>query len=150
MKRFHIHVGVKNLSQSISFYSALFNAEPVKTKADYAKWMLDDPHINFAVSTRTGAKGVDHLGLQVDRDDELNDLREQFRNADLSTFDEGETTCCYAKSDKSWLQDPAGVAWEVFKTMDDAQVYSDEIHIPGSEGQAGCCAPSGKTAGCCN
>lgn len=131
MKRFHIHVGVEKLDESIRFYSALFGAEPVKTKPDYAKWMLDDPHINFAISTRAGKKGVDHLGIQVDNVVELNTLRNQLSKANLSTHDEGETVCCYSKSEKSWVEDPSGIAWEAYHTMEDAQIFS------------------GKTAGCC-
>jgi hypothetical protein len=108
--------------------------------------MLEDPRINFAISTRTGTKGVDHLGLQVDDEFELNELRQQFEKADLSTFDEGETVCCYAQSDKSWLQDPAGVAWEVYKTMDDAQFYSGNIGASAPpDADKACCAPALKT-----
>jgi catechol 2,3-dioxygenase-like lactoylglutathione lyase family enzyme len=135
MKRMHIHVGVDHLDQSIKFYSALFGAGPDKTKPDYAKWMLDDPRINFAISTRAG-KGVDHLGLQVDEDSELAGLREQFAKAEMSAFDEGETVCCYAQSDKSWLEDPSGVAWEIFQTMEDAQLYNAP---PAIAEQAACC-----------
>ncbi|NND00971.1 MAG: glyoxalase/bleomycin resistance/dioxygenase family protein, partial [Gammaproteobacteria bacterium] len=112
MKRMHIHIGVENLDQGIEFYNALFGVQPVKTKTDYAKWMLDDPRINFAISTRPGKTGVDHLGLQVDGDDELEELRTRLKSADMSVFDEGETVCCYAHSDKSWVKDPSGIAWE--------------------------------------
>src|SRR6185436_7212807 len=104
MKRLHIHIAVENLEKSIGFYSALFGASPVKQKADYAKWMLDDPRVNFAISARGAKPGLDHLGIQVDGPDELAGLRENMKRADLSLFDEGEKTCCYAKSDKSWLQ----------------------------------------------
>jgi catechol 2,3-dioxygenase-like lactoylglutathione lyase family enzyme len=124
MKRMHIHVGVDNLDQSIEFYNALFGTPPTKTKSDYAKWMLEDPRINFAISTRV-ASGVDHLGLQVDEDSELQSLRENFKHADLSMFDEGETTCCYARSDKTWVKDPTGIAWEVYNTMDDVNLFSN-------------------------
>ena len=157
MKRMHIHVGVEALDQSIKFYSALFGAQPVKTKPDYAKWMLDDPRINFAISTRVGKVGVDHLGLQVDDERELEELRERLKSADMSVFDEGEAVCCYAHSDKSWVKDPSGVAWEAYKTMGDAQLFSasaDEAGesaccTPETKGQPGCCEPSEKTAGCC-
>lgn len=137
MKRMHIHVGVERLDQAIPFYSALFGVEPAKTKADYAKWMLDDPRINFAISTRSGKTGVDHLGIQVDEDHELGDLRERLKDADLSVFDEGETICCYAKSDKSWIEDPAGIAWEAYQTMEDARFFGSNEDT--SEGA--CCAP---------
>ena len=156
MKRMHIHVGVENLEQSIAFYSALFAAQPVKTKADYAKWMLDDPHINFAISTRSGKVGVDHLGIQVDEDSELEALRERLKTADMSIFDEGETVCCYARSDKSWVADPSGIAWEAYKTMEDAQLFD----APDPAGQGACCPPAseeqpagvearGNTQACC-
>ena len=125
MKRMHIHIGVDSLEQGIRFYSALFNAAPAKTKTDYAKWMLDDPRINFAISTRAGQTGVNHLGLQVDEDAELEELRERFKRSDISVFDEGETVCCYARSEKTWVQDPGGIAWEAYKTMADAQLFDD-------------------------
>lgn len=155
MKRMHIHVGVDKLDDSIKFYSALFGAEPVKTRDDYAKWMLDDPRINFAISTRAKS-GVDHLGLQVDEQHELDALRERLETADMSLFDEGETVCCYARSDKSWVTDPAGIAWEAYQTMEDVQLFSGSA-VP-EEGA--CCAPEtkdqpdgrepyAKTAGCC-
>ena len=157
MKRMHIHVGVESLDQSIKFYSALFGTQPVKTRTDYAKWMLDDPRINFAISTRSGKAGVDHLGLQVDEVSELQELRERLKSVDLPVFDEGETVCCYARSDKSWVEDPSGIAWEAYKTMGDAQLFSTSVE-PGevacctseTKDQPDCCAPSEKTAGCCN
>ena len=125
MKRMHIHVGVERLDESIRFYSALFGAEPVKTMDDYAKWMLEDPRLNFAISTRAGATGVNHLGLQVDEDEEMEELRERLERADVSLFDEGETVCCYARSDKSWVTDPSGVAWEAYRTMAEASTYTN-------------------------
>lgn len=156
MKRMHIHVGVKSLDQSIKFYSALFSAEPVKTKSDYAKWMLDDPCINFAISTRSHKVGVDHLGLQVDEHSELEALRERLKSADMPVFDEGETVCCYARSDKSWVEDPAGIAWEAYQTMDDVQLFSDSepaqgdaCCTPENKGQPDRREPSAKTTECC-
>lgn len=149
MKRMHINVGVENIEQSIKFYNALFGAEPAKTKSDYAKWMLEDPRINFAISSRTTTKGVDHLGLQVEEDGELEELRERLRDADMSLFDEGEAVCCYARSEKSWAKDPSGVTWEAFKTMDDVQLFSEtdsaQAHsccAPESRPKSDCCAPS--------
>lgn len=136
MKRLHIHVGVENLDDSIRFYSAMFGAEPVKTKDDYAKWMIDDPRVNFAISTRVQS-GVDHLGVQVDEAGELEELRQRFAGADMLRFDEGETVCCYAHSDKTWVKDPAGIAWEAYRTMEDAQVYGVD-RVP--EAESGCCA----------
>lgn len=123
MKRFHIHVGVKDLNRSIEFYSTLFGEKPVKVKDDYAKWMLADPRINFAISTRSGKEGVDHLGLQVDEGHELTEIAERLKKADLGVFDEGATTCCYAESSKAWVKDPAGIAWEAYHTMDDVDTF---------------------------
>lgn len=124
MKRLHLHIGVEKLDTSIKFYSALFGAEPVKVKNDYAKWMLDDPYINFAISTRSGKLGLDHLGIQVDDSTALDALRQQLSSANLSTHSDGETTCCYAKSEKSWVTDPDGIAWEAYHTMEDAQMFA--------------------------
>lgn len=156
MKRMHIHVGVKSIDEGIRFYSALFGTAPSKLKDDYAKWMLEDPRINFAISTRAKL-GVDHLGLQVEEDSELEDLRQRLQDADMALFDEGETVCCYARSSKAWVKDPAGVAWESFKSMADAQLFSQETQpdeaaccTPESKGKPNCCVPSEKTAGCCD
>lgn len=124
MKRMHVHVGVKSIEESVRFYSALFGAEPAKVKPGYAKWMLDDPCLNFAISTLTEKTGVDHMGLQVDDAGELNVLREQMSAANISTHSDGETTCCYATSEKSWVEDPDGIAWEAYHTMEDAQIFS--------------------------
>jgi catechol 2,3-dioxygenase-like lactoylglutathione lyase family enzyme len=137
MKRFHIHIGVEKLEEAIRFYSALFGAAPVKTKPDYAKWMLEDPRINFAISTRAKMKGVDHLGIQVEEESELNELRSRLERADMKVLEEGATTCCYARSDKSWIQDPAGIPWEAYRTMEDAQFFSDST---GST-ESACCTP---------
>jgi catechol 2,3-dioxygenase-like lactoylglutathione lyase family enzyme len=132
MKRMHIHVGVEKIEEAVRFYSALFGVPPVKTKPDYAKWMLEDPRVNFAISTRAN-KGVDHLGLQVDEEGELKDLRERLKAADMKVEDEGDTVCCYARSDKSWVEDPAGIPWEAYRTMEDAQVFS------GKTSETACC-----------
>lgn len=155
MKRFHIHVGVEKLDESIRFYSGLFGAEPVKTKPDYAKWLLEDPRVNFAISTRV-SKGMDHLGIQVEQESELAELRERLKTADVDVVEEGETVCCYARSKKSWIQDPAGIPWEAYRTMEDAQLFSghaDQVEgaccTPETMGQPECCIPSDKTAGCC-
>lgn len=141
MKRMHLHIGVDNLDASIKFYAALFGVPPAKVKPDYAKWMLDDPRINFAISTRSGKRGLDHLGLQVDSADELNALRDHLSQANLSTHSEGETTCCYAKSEKTWVEDPNGIAWEAYHTMEDAQIFSAKDAATPA-GEAACCAPT--------
>ncbi|MFT6093881.1 MAG: catechol 2,3-dioxygenase-like lactoylglutathione lyase family enzyme [Pseudohongiellaceae bacterium] len=141
----HINVSVENIADSIKFYNALFGAEPVKAKADYAKWMLDDPRVNFAISNRTEKSGVDHLGIQVEKDEELEQLRERLKNADMALFDEGEDVCCYARSEKSWVKDPSGVIWEAYKTMADVQLFSGEevtkksIDGTASKPKSNCC-----------
>ena len=148
MKRLHIHVSVDQLQDSIRFYNALFGVEPVKTKPDYAKWMLDDPRVNFAISTRGSKKGVDHLGIQAENAHELNEIRDRLRQAELAVFDEGHTTCCYAVSDKTWVKDPAGTAWETYHTMADAQLYAPATTATGDENgidkpqNSACCAPA--------
>ncbi|HHY0177238.1 TPA: ArsI/CadI family heavy metal resistance metalloenzyme [Legionella pneumophila] len=156
MKRFHIHIGVSNLDDSVRFYNALFGAEPVKVKSDYAKWMLEDPRINFAISTRSGTHGMEHLGIQVDNAVELAELRKQFSEANISTHSDGETSCCYAKSEKSWVNDPNGIAWEAYHTMQDVQFFSGEkaaessCCIPEKNTTASCCDTKSKTTGCCS
>jgi catechol 2,3-dioxygenase-like lactoylglutathione lyase family enzyme len=117
MKRFHVHVSVEDLSKSITFYSTLFGAAPSVAQADYAKWMLDDPRVNFAISRRGTAKGIDHLGFQVDAAEELTALKSQLQRADASLVEEMGTTCCYAESDKYWVTDPQGIAWETFHSL---------------------------------
>jgi hypothetical protein len=141
MKRFHIHVGVKDLGQSIEFYSNLFGERPTKIKVDYAKWMLENPRINFAISTRTGKKGVDHLGIQVDDKSELCVLNEKLKESDLNLYDEGSSTCCYAHSTKAFINDPAGIPWEVFHTMADAEIFSDMAEKI-TKNESACCAPN--------
>ena len=118
MKRFHVHVGVHDLKQSVRFYSALFGAQPTVEKADYAKWMLEDPRLSFAISTRTGAAGVDHLGMQAENGEELEELGSRLAQADVSVAPQKQVSCCYAKSDKYWTIDPQGVHWESFHTLE--------------------------------
>jgi hypothetical protein len=141
MKRFHVHVHVHDLDRSIGFYSKMFAAEPTRREADYAKWMLDDPRINFAISTRGGEPGVDHLGIQTDSADELVELKARAEAADLALFDEGATSCCYANSEKHWITDPQGVAWEHFHTLGDIPVFSQREPAPAEQASA-CCAPA--------
>lgn len=136
MKRFHIHVGVKDLESSVQFYSTLFGQKPVKLKTDYAKWLLEDPRLNFAISTRTGTEGVDHLGIQVDSPNDLSEITERLKMANLKLQDEGETTCCYSKSNKAWVTDPSGLAWETYQNMADAEVFSEKD----TASDAVCCA----------
>jgi hypothetical protein len=125
MKRLHIHVSVGDVGQSIGFYSTLFAAEPSVVKPDYAKWMLEDPHVNFAISSRGRSPGLDHLGIQVESPDELQDIFGRLQAAERPVLEEGDTTCCYAQSTKSWIGDPAGIAWEAFLTTGESTFYGD-------------------------
>jgi catechol 2,3-dioxygenase-like lactoylglutathione lyase family enzyme len=137
MKRFHVHLHVSDLAQSVAFYSRLFAAAPTRQEADYAKWMLDDPRVNFAISTRGAEPGLDHLGFQVDEAEELDALKQRAAAADMPLLDEGATTCCYARSDKHWVTDPQGVAWEHFHTLADIPVFREAAAAPSA-----CCAPA--------
>jgi catechol 2,3-dioxygenase-like lactoylglutathione lyase family enzyme len=145
MKRMHIHVAVENLADSVRFYSAVFgNVEPTATKSDYCKWELTDPPVNFAISQRGAKPGVDHIGIQVETDEELAEMNARFAAAALPVQHQSGTTCCYAKSDKAWTVDPQGVAWETFRTLESAPVYG-QSHIealPVSGSTAACCVPS--------
>jgi len=125
MKRLHVHVAVENLQQSIGFYAALFDAEPAVVKPDYAQWMLNDPRVNFAISTRGRAPGLDHLGIQVEDKAELHEVYARLRKAGGTIVEQGETSCCYAKSEKSWIDDPAGISWETFHTTGESTDYGD-------------------------
>jgi len=141
MKRFHVHVGVADLEQSIRFYSRLFGAEPTLRKNDYAKWMVEDPRLNFAISQRGGQTGVNHLGLQVDSADELGGIRERFAAADAATvLDEPGSNCCYAKSDKHWVTDPQGIAWEGYHTLESIPYFDGDTPPEAAPMSAGCCA----------
>jgi lactoylglutathione lyase len=149
MKRFHVHAHVEDLQASIAFYSKLFGAQPTRVESDYAKWMLEDPRINFAVSTRGSKPGVDHLGFQTDTEEELVELKARAQAADMALHDQGATSCCYARSDKHWITDPQGIAWEHFHTLADIPVFSDEADAtasPAAQASA-CCAPSGRPVG---
>ncbi len=146
MKRFHVHAHVEDLQASIHFYSKMFGAQPTRTESDYAKWMVDDPRINFAISTRGGTPGVNHLGIQTDTQAELVELKARAEAAELTLQDVGEASCCYARSDKYWVTDPQGIAWEQFHTLGDIPVFSQKKAAPASA----CCAataPPGKPVG---
>jgi catechol 2,3-dioxygenase-like lactoylglutathione lyase family enzyme len=147
MKRFHIHVHVDDIAASVAFYSKLFGAEPARIEADYAKWMLDDPRVNFAISTRGTKAGVDHLGFEAEDTAELAELAQRAQAADMTLLDQGETTCCYARSDKHWIVDPQGIAWEHFHTRDSAPVYGESRQTGPSADSPACCAPRGKSVG---
>lgn len=154
MKRFHVHVGVENLDQSIAFYSGLFGQAPSVTKPDYAKWMLEDPRVNFAISHKQGAtKGVEHLGLQVESAAELGEVYGALKAAGRPVLEEGATTCCYAQSEKSWIADPDGVVWEAFLTSGDSTTYGlgpdfDQLASANAAASA-CCAPQTAKQSCC-
>lgn len=142
MKRLHVHVGVADLDRSIGFYSTLFGTQPTVMKQDYAKWMLEDPRVNFAISSGNAQKGIEHLGIQVEEPAELADVYARLKAADRPVLEEGCTTCCYAKSEKSWIADPDGVVWETFHTTGESTVYGDSVEVQAitrSEGQ--CCVP---------
>lgn len=126
MKRFHVHAHVRDLAASIDFYTTLFGAEPTRVERDYAKWMLEDPRLNFAISTRGSAVGVDHLGIQTDTEEELSELNARAQSAEVPMLDEGTTTCCYARSEKHWVTDPQGIAWEHFHTLASVPVFSED------------------------
>ncbi|HEY1750725.1 MAG TPA: ArsI/CadI family heavy metal resistance metalloenzyme [Caulobacteraceae bacterium] len=153
MKRMHLHVSVPDLARSIDFYAVLFGAPPSVVKPDYAKWMLDDPRVNFAISQRgAAAAGVDHVGIQAETAAELGELAARLKGAGARTFDEADATCCYARSDKTWVRDPAGVRWETFFTFGEATTYGeDSADEAAAAPAAGCCgaAPKAEAAACC-
>ena len=145
MNRFHVHLHVDDLAKSIGFYSKLFAAEPSRVEADYAKWMIEDPRINFAISTRGTTPGIDHLGFQTDSAEELDALKARADAADMALLDTGETTCCYARSEKHWITDPQGIAWEQFHTLGNIPVFHEEDPAQAASGSA-CCTPKAESA----
>lgn len=162
MKRLHVHMGVDDLATSIRFYSTLFAAEPTVRKPDYAKWMLENPRVNFAISQGRGAVGIHHLGIQVDGRDELVEVYDRLKAAERPVIEEGETVCCYAQSEKSWIADPQGLAWETFFTHGESTVYGTSAPAIGgnpaslpkpADAEEGCCgpalAPTAKASSCC-
>jgi Glyoxalase/Bleomycin resistance protein/Dioxygenase superfamily len=149
MKRLHVHVSVADIAQSTRFYSTLFAVEPTVVKPDYAKWMLDDPRVNFAISTRGGQTGVDHLGIQAETSDELHEVYQRLQRADRPVLEEGATTCCYAKSEKSWITDPQGLSWETFLTSGESTIYGDSVDLGPIRTVAGaCCTPETSPGAC--
>ena len=153
MKRMHVNVSVSDLDASIDFYNALFDTTPSVHKEDYAKWMLEDPRVNFSITTRGAKKGIDHLGIQVENETELGEVYARLETANAPTIEEGETTCCYANSEKTWVFDPDSIAWETFLTKGESTVYgSDEIR-PKDQASACCSRPQAESSkadsGCC-
>jgi catechol-2,3-dioxygenase len=153
MKRFHVHLAVGDLAGSMRFYSALFGAAPTVVKEDYARWMLDDPRVNFAISARGGAPGVQHLGIQAEDEAELAEVFGRLAEAGRPVLEEANATCCYARSEKGWISDPQGVAWETFWTHGESTVYGTGSAIGrlAEATEAGCCAPkvAPAAASCC-
>lgn len=146
MKRFHVHIHVEDLARNIDFYSKMFGTQPARVESDYAKWMLDEPAVNFAISTRgNGHVGLDHLGIQVDNDADLAALKQQAQSADLALIDEGATTCCYARSDKHWVMDPQGLPWEHFRTLGSIPTFRESPELT----QASPAASSSDASPCC-
>lgn len=158
MKRFHAHIAVDDLEANIRFYSAVFGVPPTVAKPDYAKWMIEDPRINFAISNRSAKTGLDHLGFQVDSDEELGELRQKVADAEIAALDQPFSECCYARSDKYWITDPQGIAWETYHTLGAVEIYGMDMPKaaePVAE-RAACCAPkpnlinaTPKRASCC-
>lgn len=152
MKRFHVNLGVSDIAQSISFYTTLFGEPPIVEKQDYAKWMLNDPHVNFSISTRSNKSGIDHVGIQAENDVEFSDLRDRLNKADTPSLEQQNVTCCYAKSSKTWVYDPDGIAWETFLTHGNSTIFSDmdndsSLRIANvKDNNASCCVPS---SSCC-
>ncbi len=135
MKRFHVHVSVPALDDAIRFYSALFAAEPTVRKTDYAKWMLDDPRVNFAISQRGAEPGLNHLGIQVESDAELHEMQQRLQATESAYVEEQGAACCYARSDKYWSNDPVGIAWETYHTLDTIPMFNEAAEA------GGCCVP---------
>ena len=152
MKRLHVHVAVNDIQQSVGFYSTMFGAQPTVVKDDYAKWMLDDPRVNFAISSRGRVPGLDHLGIQAEEDAELIEISHRLKAAGADTIEEAATTCCYAQSDKTWVQDPAGIRWETFHTFGESTVYGGDLAIDAKAAGHACCAPESESSAkpaCC-
>ena len=156
MKRFHVHVAVKDLQESVRFYSAMFGAEPAVVKPDYAKWMLDDPRVNFAISQRRSPPGINHLGFQAETDEELEAIHSNLQKADATVVAEKGIHCCYATSDKYWVTDPQGIAWESFRSLGSVPFYGDESETTsacGADQGRACCEPRSamqeRAKGCC-
>ena len=160
MKRLHVHVAVEDLAKSRAFYSTMFGAEPTVVEADYAKWMLEDPRVNFAISARGRAGGVDHLGIQVETADELAGIAARLKAAEQATVTETDTACCYARSDKEWAVDPSGIRWESFLTHGQITTYGEgsQFDVKAEGTASACCAPAKaespkveapKVASCC-
>jgi len=145
MKRMHLHIAVEDLTQSIIFYNSLFGTPPTVTKDDYAKWMLDNPSVNFAISTRSKTIGLDHVGIQADNEDELAEIKTRLDAAEMNITSQTGTTCCYSQSDKHWVQDPSGIAWETYNTLNSAPTFNGQQDDSAATSSSACCAPAQQT-----
>jgi catechol 2,3-dioxygenase-like lactoylglutathione lyase family enzyme len=151
MKRFHVHIAVDDLEANIRFYSTVFGTPPTVSKPDYAKWMIEEPRINFAISNRGAKTGLDHLGFQVDSNEELGELRQKVADAEIAALDQPQSECCYARSDKYWITDPQGIAWETYHTLGEVEVYGVDMPkatkaADAAAKKAPCCAPKANVA----
>jgi catechol 2,3-dioxygenase-like lactoylglutathione lyase family enzyme len=151
MKRFHMHVAVRDIEANVRFYSMLFGTAPTVHKPDYAKWMLDDPRVNFAISTRVEKEGLDHVGIQAENEAELEDVHARLARADQAYVSQKEAACCYAKSNKYWVEDPQGIAWEAWHTLEEIPVYGTGTRPAADGKEVACCAPAKQqtAAACC-
>jgi len=150
MKRFHVHVSVADLDESVKFYSTLFGNEPTVIKDDYAKWLLDDPRVNFAISAGASHAAIDHLGFQVESDDELGEVTERLAAAGAAVTRQENATCCYARGNKGWVADPSGISWETFHTMGESEVRGNDLpELPETFASTSCCAPKADASACC-
>ena len=145
MNRLHLHISVKDIQESIDFYSSIFGEKPSVKKEDYAKWQLDNPLVNFAISNRSDTVGLDHLGIQVDSDSELALIARRLKQAKIKTSEQHNTACCYARSNKYWAVDPQGIAWESFQSLENIPIYGDE-KTNATNGSSACCIPSTPTS----
>ena len=150
MKRFHVHVSVADLDKSGKFYSTLFGNAPAVIKSDYAKWMLDDPRVNFAISMRATEAGIDHLGFQVESDGELAEIGGRLAAAGNDVVKQENATCCYARGNKGWVADPSGISWETFHTMGESEVRGNDLpNLTEAFASTSCCAPKADGTACC-
>ncbi len=149
MKRLHVHLAVENLQKNIEFYSTMFGAKPTVQHEDYAKWMLDDPRVNFAISNRSDQIGLDHLGIQAESDQELKDIKQCLDQTQASIETQQGTACCYSESDKHWVMDPQGIAWESFHSLKSIPTFNTEKAVADSDSSSSCCTPEPKKTSCC-
>ncbi|MBT3812123.1 MAG: glyoxalase/bleomycin resistance/dioxygenase family protein [Gammaproteobacteria bacterium] len=149
MKRLHIHLAVEDLKQNIAFYSTMFGCQPTLQHEDYAKWMLDDPRVNFAISNRSQKLGLDHLGIQTENEQELQAIKQQLDATQVPIEAQESTACCYARTDKYWITDPQGIAWESFHSLSEIPTFNDQIPVSDDENTVACRPAENKQTSCC-